>query len=73
MRLDEPSVLGGRESVCSRWRTLFWIAIIPGILLIIGMQFAVESPRWLSKVLLFFCKSDYSVVESQAIKLDIYF
>lgn len=32
------------------WRTLFWIAIIPGVLLIIGMQFAVESPRWLSKV-----------------------
>eukprot|EP00250_Pteridium_aquilinum_P018069 c23925_g1_i1 orf=362-2026(-) len=32
------------------WRTLFGIAIIPGILLIIGMQFAVESPRWLSKV-----------------------
>ncbi|KAI5084363.1 hypothetical protein GOP47_0000532 [Adiantum capillus-veneris] len=32
------------------WRTLFWIAILPGILLILGMQFAVESPRWLSKV-----------------------
>ncbi|MCO5551011.1 hypothetical protein L7F22_004506 [Adiantum nelumboides] len=32
------------------WRTLFWIAIIPGVLLILGMQFAVESPRWLSKV-----------------------
>lgn len=31
------------------WRSLFWISIIPGILLIIGMQFAVESPRWLSK------------------------
>lgn len=32
------------------WRTMFYIASVPGILSIIGMQFAAESPRWLGKV-----------------------
>lgn len=32
------------------WRAMFWIATVPGILLIVGMQFAIESPRWLWKV-----------------------
>lgn len=32
------------------WRTMFYVASFPGILLIIGMQFAAESPRWLGKV-----------------------
>ncbi|KAL2650798.1 hypothetical protein R1flu_018926 [Riccia fluitans] len=32
------------------WRTMFWVATLPGLLLIGGMQFAVESPRWLGKV-----------------------
>lgn len=29
---------------------MLWIATIPGVALMVGMQFAVESPRWLSKV-----------------------
>ncbi|PON84498.1 Sugar/inositol transporter [Trema orientale] len=32
------------------WRTLLYIASVPGFLLILGMQFAVDSPRWLCKV-----------------------
>lgn len=32
------------------WRTMFYVASVPGILLIIGMQFAAESPRWLGKM-----------------------
>eukprot|EP00262_Sarcandra_glabra_P012321 TRINITY_DN3146_c0_g1_i3.p1 TRINITY_DN3146_c0_g1~~TRINITY_DN3146_c0_g1_i3.p1 ORF type:complete len:495 (+),score=83.14 TRINITY_DN3146_c0_g1_i3:184-1485(+) len=32
------------------WRTMLYIASIPGVILIIGMQFAVDSPRWLCKV-----------------------
>ncbi|XP_022759022.1 probable plastidic glucose transporter 1 isoform X1 [Durio zibethinus] len=32
------------------WRTMFYIASIPGLLLALGMQFAVESPRWLCRV-----------------------
>ncbi|XP_074573579.1 putative plastidic glucose transporter 1 isoform X2 [Curcuma longa] len=32
------------------WRVLFYIACTPGVILILGMQFAVESPRWLYKV-----------------------
>ncbi|XP_021723436.1 probable plastidic glucose transporter 1 [Chenopodium quinoa] len=31
------------------WRTLLYIASTPGFLLMIGMQFAVDSPRWLCK------------------------
>ncbi|CDP11319.1 unnamed protein product [Coffea canephora] len=31
------------------WRTILYIASIPGFILAIGMQFAVESPRWLCK------------------------
>ncbi|URE19569.1 Sugar transporter [Musa troglodytarum] len=32
------------------WRIMLYIACIPGFILIFGMQFAVESPRWLYKV-----------------------
>jgi hypothetical protein len=32
---------------------MFWLATIPGVALMAGMQVAVESPRWLGKVLLF--------------------
>ncbi|BFI24319.1 hypothetical protein MPTK2_1g10400 [Marchantia polymorpha subsp. ruderalis] len=32
------------------WRTMFWVATLPGLLLIVGMQYAVESPRWLGNV-----------------------
>ncbi|PON41626.1 Sugar/inositol transporter [Parasponia andersonii] len=32
------------------WRTLLYIASVPGFFLILGMQFAVDSPRWLCKV-----------------------
>ncbi|KAK9133215.1 hypothetical protein Scep_012743 [Stephania cephalantha] len=32
------------------WRDMLYIASVPGLILIIGMQFAVESPRWLCKV-----------------------
>ncbi|KAL5571220.1 hypothetical protein UlMin_020817 [Ulmus minor] len=32
------------------WRTMLYIASIPGFILIFGMQFAVDSPRWLCKV-----------------------
>ncbi|KAK4489100.1 hypothetical protein RD792_004894 [Penstemon davidsonii] len=31
------------------WRIMLYIASVPGIILALGMQFAVESPRWLSK------------------------
>lgn len=29
---------------------MFWVATLPGLLLIVGMQYAVESPRWLGNV-----------------------
>lgn len=32
------------------WRTMLYIASFPAFFLIFGMQFAVESPRWLCKV-----------------------
>ncbi|KAL1209573.1 putative plastidic glucose transporter 1 [Cardamine amara subsp. amara] len=32
------------------WRTMLYVASMPGFLLAVGMQFAVESPRWLCKV-----------------------
>ncbi|XP_074280869.1 putative plastidic glucose transporter 1 isoform X2 [Silene latifolia] len=32
------------------WRTMLYVASIPGFILTIGMQFAVESPRWLCKM-----------------------
>nr|GEV67050.1 probable plastidic glucose transporter 1 isoform X2 [Tanacetum cinerariifolium] len=32
------------------WRTMLYIASVPGFVLALGMQFAVESPRWLCKV-----------------------
>ncbi|KAF4386441.1 hypothetical protein G4B88_006697 [Cannabis sativa] len=32
------------------WRTLLYFASIPGFVLVFGMQFAVDSPRWLCKV-----------------------
>ncbi|KAL2485371.1 putative plastidic glucose transporter 1 [Abeliophyllum distichum] len=31
------------------WRTMLYIASIPGFVLALGMQFAVDSPRWLCK------------------------
>ncbi|CAA2988603.1 probable plastidic glucose transporter 1 [Olea europaea subsp. europaea] len=31
------------------WRIMFYIAGIPGFVLALGMQFAVDSPRWLCK------------------------
>ncbi|XP_057509322.1 probable plastidic glucose transporter 1 isoform X2 [Actinidia eriantha] len=31
------------------WRTILYIASVPGFILSLGMQFAVESPRWLCK------------------------
>ncbi|KAJ0052934.1 hypothetical protein Pint_01968 [Pistacia integerrima] len=33
-----------------RWRTMFYIASVPGVVLALGMEFAVDSPRWLCKV-----------------------
>ncbi|KAL7250189.1 hypothetical protein ACSBR1_012231 [Camellia fascicularis] len=32
------------------WRTILYIASVPGFILFLGMQFAVDSPRWLCKV-----------------------
>ncbi|KAH9304363.1 hypothetical protein KI387_008767, partial [Taxus chinensis] len=32
------------------WRAMFFIASVTGFLLIIGLQFVAESPRWLGKV-----------------------
>ncbi|KAM7276173.1 hypothetical protein ACFE04_018039 [Oxalis oulophora] len=32
------------------WRTMLYIASAPGFILMFGMQFAVDSPRWLCKV-----------------------
>lgn len=32
------------------WRTMLYIASIPGFLLTIGLQFAADSPRWLYKM-----------------------
>ena len=29
---------------------MLYAACIPGFLIVVGMQFAVESPRWLAKV-----------------------
>jgi hypothetical protein len=29
---------------------MLWLATIPGVALIVGMQFSAESPRWLGKV-----------------------
>ncbi|CAD6225067.1 unnamed protein product [Miscanthus lutarioriparius] len=31
------------------WRTMLYAACVPGVLIVAGMQFAVESPRWLAK------------------------
>ncbi|PIA36832.1 hypothetical protein AQUCO_03200064v1 [Aquilegia coerulea] len=32
------------------WRTMLYIASVPGFIVALGMQFAVDSPRWLCKV-----------------------
>ncbi|KAF8016721.1 hypothetical protein BT93_H2062 [Corymbia citriodora subsp. variegata] len=32
------------------WRTILYIASVPGFIITLGMQFAVDSPRWLCKV-----------------------
>ncbi|KAE9456199.1 hypothetical protein C3L33_11892, partial [Rhododendron williamsianum] len=37
------------------WRTILYLASVPGFILTLGMQFAVDSPRWLCKVGLCFC------------------
>ncbi|KAI4308371.1 hypothetical protein L6164_031463 [Bauhinia variegata] len=31
------------------WRTMFYFASVPGFIIALGMQFAVDSPRWLCK------------------------
>ncbi|KAL4274169.1 hypothetical protein AHAS_AhasUnG0019600 [Arachis hypogaea] len=31
------------------WRTMLYIASVPGFVVALGMQFAIESPRWLCK------------------------
>ncbi|XP_057953900.1 probable plastidic glucose transporter 1 isoform X2 [Malania oleifera] len=41
-----PLVLGA----IIRWRTILYIASVPAFIVAFGMQFAVESPRWLYKV-----------------------
>lgn len=44
---------------------MLYIASIPGFVLILGMQFAVDSPRWLCKVGFFFifpCKTFENLV-----------
>lgn len=33
----------------SWWRTMFGISVIPAVLMILGMAFSPESPRWLTK------------------------
>ncbi|KAJ4842902.1 hypothetical protein Tsubulata_013861, partial [Turnera subulata] len=43
--LDIPS-----ETDPHWWRTILYIASAPGLVLTLGMQFAVDSPRWLCKV-----------------------
>ncbi|XAR55333.1 hypothetical protein NMG60_11035381 [Bertholletia excelsa] len=43
--LDIPS-----ENDAHWWRLILYIASAPGLILSLGMQFAVESPRWLCKV-----------------------
>ncbi|KAG7010398.1 putative plastidic glucose transporter 1, partial [Cucurbita argyrosperma subsp. argyrosperma] len=40
--------LGGLCQI-GTWRTMLYIASLPGFFIAFGMQFAVESPRWLSK------------------------
>ncbi|OVA20014.1 Drug/metabolite transporter [Macleaya cordata] len=32
------------------WRTMLYLASVPGFILALGMQFSVDSPRWLCKV-----------------------
>lgn len=32
------------------WRTMLYITVVPGFILALGMQLAVDSPRWLCKV-----------------------
>ncbi|KAG2716922.1 hypothetical protein I3760_03G149700 [Carya illinoinensis] len=40
-----PLILGA----ILRWRMMLYIASVPGFILTLGMQFAVDSPRWLCK------------------------
>ncbi|XP_072072477.1 probable plastidic glucose transporter 1 isoform X5 [Arachis hypogaea] len=40
-----PLILGA----ITRWRTMLYIASVPGFVVALGMQFAIESPRWLCK------------------------
>lgn len=45
---EAPSV--GISALLMMWRTMLYAASIPGFLIVVGMQFAAESPRWLVKV-----------------------
>lgn len=47
-----PPLLFILFNVFFRWRTMFGIAIVPSILLALGMAFSPESPRWLFQVFL---------------------
>ena len=35
----------------NRWRLCFWVSVVPAALLIVLMEFCVESPHWLFKVI----------------------
>ncbi|KAG0578043.1 hypothetical protein M758_5G193700 [Ceratodon purpureus] len=37
------------HSIPGWWRACFWIAVIPAVMLAIGMEVCAESPRWLFK------------------------
>ena len=50
VRLGSCEVLTSDWMWGDRWRTMLWLATIPGVALIVGMQLAAESPRWLGKV-----------------------
>jgi hypothetical protein len=62
-------------TISIRWRTMFGIAVVPSILLAIGMAFSPESPRWLFQVSVckFFDHSIYSGPPRCDTKLKIYF
>ena len=34
------------ESVSGYWRNYFWISILPNAVLLFGMEFYSESPKW---------------------------
>ena len=57
-----------------RWRTMFGVAVVPSILLAVGMAFSPESPRWLFQVSIckFFDHTIYSRPPGCGTKLNIY-